>query len=145
MCLASCDRKSRITDYFLEPAGSFPPSRSVVELHFDCAYLEYVYDAFFNSPCGYRAQYALSPEIGSVLQPDDDRQAHTETDASSPLRLVMATSACLRSLHSTDAKIWIDELEVAKPAGRSTVTQIALSSMGSRHGIGSGPLGANRA
>ena len=26
----------------------------------------YVYDAFFNSPAGYRAQFALSPQLGSA-------------------------------------------------------------------------------
>jgi hypothetical protein len=70
------------------------------------------YDAFFNSPKGYRAQYAISPKTGETanrrlldaLEPALMRKAATQNSAPS--------SRVLKSLRCVDAKVWIDELEV---------------------------------
>ena len=75
----------------------------------------HVYDAFFNSPIGYRAQYCLGPDKGELA----NRQL---IDALKPKLLAFAASVptgalALKlveaSLDSADAKIWIDENEPA--------------------------------
>jgi hypothetical protein len=70
------------------------------------------YDAFFNSPKGYRAQYAMSPRAGEAAN-------RRLLDALEPLLIHAATaqnsvppSLVLKSLRCVDAKVWIDELEV---------------------------------
>ncbi|RYG29172.1 MAG: hypothetical protein EON93_17165 [Burkholderiales bacterium] len=75
-----------------------------------------VYDAFFNSPIGYRAQFALSVNSGHT--------ANTKAlDALEPalIRFVQVLGhACDRvvwSLRAPDAKIWIDEQEVQAELG----------------------------
>jgi hypothetical protein len=75
------------------------------------------YDAFFNSPAGYRGQYALSPTDGEVA----NRQLLTHLE---PKLLSFATerndvpsSAILASLRAAEAKLWIDESEVGYQLG----------------------------
>ena len=70
------------------------------------------YDAFFNSPKGYRAQYAISPSAGETAN-------RRLLDALEPLLMRTAaaqnsvpSSLVLKSLRCVDAKVWIDELEV---------------------------------
>lgn len=70
------------------------------------------YDAFFNSPKGYRAQYASSPSVGeaanrtllNVLEPALMASTLPQTDVEAEL--------ILASLRAVDAKIWIVEAEV---------------------------------
>jgi hypothetical protein len=73
------------------------------------------YDAFFNSPIGYRAQYCLGLEIGKsanrqiieALKPRLLAFAERRTAAAFTLQKVGS------SLDAVDAKIWIDESEPA--------------------------------
>jgi len=73
------------------------------------------YDAFFNSPIGYRAQYCLGLETGELanrqlieaLKPKLLAFAEHITTAAFSLHRVRA------SLDAVDAKIWIDESESA--------------------------------
>jgi len=84
------------------------------------------YDAFFNSPVGYRAQYCLSVEKGKsanrqlmdALKPKLLAFAERLTTAAFPLNNVRA------SLDAIDAKIWIDETEAA--AAISSQLQIEI-------------------
>lgn len=70
------------------------------------------YDAFFNSPVGYRGQYAVSPSVGeaanrrllNALEPILLRAAERQTQVE-PERI-------LASLRAVDAKVWIVETEV---------------------------------
>jgi hypothetical protein len=71
-----------------------------------------VYDAFFNSAVGYRAQYAVSPSRGAAanralldsLEPA--LMAAVAEQGPASIHLVRA------SLHGVDAKVWILEAEV---------------------------------
>ena len=71
-----------------------------------------VYDAFFNSGKGYRAQYAISPSVGaaanrSLLQALEPMLVAVVAQPSQvPLSLVR------RSLRGVDAKVWILEADV---------------------------------
>lgn len=84
------------------------------------------YDAFFNSPIGYRAQYCLGLEIGKsanrqiieALKPRLLAFAERTTTAIFTLQKVGS------SLDAVDAKIWIDESEPA--AFPSSELQITL-------------------
>lgn len=71
-----------------------------------------VYDAFFNSAKGYRAQYAISPSAGaaanrSLLNALEPMLVTVASEQSQvPLALVRA------SLRGVDAKVWILEADV---------------------------------
>ena len=75
------------------------------------------YDAFFNSPVGYRAQYALGPLAGESV----NRKLLSQLEA----HLLMFARGCafqfesllLKSLHATQSKIWIFEPEVQVQLG----------------------------
>ena len=76
-----------------------------------------VYDAFFNSPVGYRAQYASSPNIGYAA-------SHRLLDAveTSLLRFALKVGtdrldSVKWSLRAPQSKIWIDEEEVQLQLG----------------------------
>lgn len=78
---------------------------------------EETYDAFFNSPAGYRGQYALSPHHGEIA----NRQLLTSLE---PKLIKFATeknsvpsSVVLASLRATEAKFWIYESEVESQLG----------------------------
>jgi len=76
---------------------------------------ESVYDAFFNSPVGYRAQYRLAIEQGErcnrelidALTPPCLAFADTKAPSHFPARLIAA------SLAVKDAKVWINEADLA--------------------------------
>jgi hypothetical protein len=79
------------------------------------------YDAFFNSPVGYRAQYARGVEIGLAA----NRQLLDELE---PALLGFAWSndipeldALMKSLHGSDAKVWIYEPDVESQLGQDAV------------------------
>jgi hypothetical protein len=71
-----------------------------------------IYDAFFNSPNGYRGQYACAPTTGETA----NRRLLTSLEP----KLLSAALAqdqvkregIVASLRGSDAKIWIDEAEV---------------------------------
>ena len=71
-----------------------------------------VYDGFFNSPQGYRAQYAMSPSVGEAAN-------RALVDALEPLLMSaaqlqgnVAAELIRHSLRAVDAKVWIVEAEV---------------------------------
>jgi len=88
--------------------------RAVFGLRVSCT----AYDSFFNSPIGYRAQFALSANAGraanvillDALEPALIRFAQ---------RTEQATDRVVWSLRGPDAKIWIDESEVQEQLGRT--------------------------
>jgi hypothetical protein len=71
----------------------------------------FLYDAFFNSPAGYRAQYAMSAELGQRRNRElIDALADRLVASSAPS--VPETQIRL-SLNASAAKLWIHESEVA--------------------------------
>jgi hypothetical protein len=75
--------------------------------------LPQVYDAFFNAPVGYRAQYAIAPSVG-------DRKNRALLDAIEPALMRHTLNGgpgvtplmVLSSLRAIEAKVWIVESEV---------------------------------
>jgi hypothetical protein len=76
-----------------------------------------VYDAFFNSPHGYRAQYARGERIGEAA----NRMLLDQMEGTVTSHVFGSLGAVhphvLNSLHGDAAKIWIDELEVDEQLG----------------------------
>lgn len=76
------------------------------------------YDAFFNAPAGYRAQYAIGVENGEaknrellkVLERTCLEASRTEQDD-------FAASLVAASLRATDAKLWIQESDLGGLSG----------------------------
>jgi hypothetical protein len=70
----------------------------------------FLYDAFFNAPGGYRAQYAVSAELGvkmnRVLIEAIKPKVVALTRARADYREILA------SIDAESAKVWIDEAEV---------------------------------
>lgn len=70
-----------------------------------------IFDIFFNSPVGYRAQYAIAPEVGIsqnayLIESLTDRlTAYTSTNTN-PNMTLLDVRACLKF---PSAKIWIKE------------------------------------
>ena len=68
-----------------------------------------LYDAFFNSPVGYRGQYAISPDIGILKNRELIDALSTKLiafiDGTDDVGAVRA------SLGGSEAKVWIDEDE----------------------------------
>lgn len=84
------------------------------------------YDAFFNSPAGYRGQYALSVAHGEAAN-----RAFFALQGEHLLAFALKNSEIsvdrLRaSLGATDAKVWIYEPEVERQLGRD-VREIIFS------------------
>lgn len=107
---------SDVLNYEAEP---FKDSRlkGCTRASFLLSVANHVYDGFFNSPIGYRAQYCLGRDKGDLA----NRQV---IDALKPKLLAFAESAptaalglkqIRASLDSPDAKIWIDENEPISP------------------------------
>jgi hypothetical protein len=73
----------------------------------------YIYDGFFNSPVGYRAQYCLGSGIGEHAnrQIIDVLRPALITLAQSMTTPTFGSEHVAMSLDATDAKIWIDESE----------------------------------
>lgn len=74
---------------------------------------EDTYDAFFNSPNGYRGQYAISAERGiyanrRILEDAESRLLAYACTKDASEKLVIT------SLRGWDARIWIDEPEVTE-------------------------------
>jgi hypothetical protein len=69
-----------------------------------------LYDAFFNSPVGYRSQYARSPELGALANRNLVDALTTKLIACAPPAIDPALVS--KSLIGADAKVWIDEKEV---------------------------------
>jgi hypothetical protein len=69
-----------------------------------------IYDGFFNSPVGYRAQYALSAELGMQQNRELIDALRSKLIASVPAEADLKYVS--RSLDAVEAKIWIDEAEV---------------------------------
>lgn len=102
------------TDFFAtEPRGNAPClgcSRAFLRVRVD----ELTYDAFFNSPIGYRAQYCLSTENG-------EEQNRRLIAAITPMCLSYSegkeqndflTDKILASLRGIDAKAWIKDSDL---------------------------------
>jgi hypothetical protein len=70
----------------------------------------HMYDAFFNSPVGYRAQYATSPELGRKANRELIRALRSRLDAY--VRARNDAHVILSSIDASGAKVWIDENEV---------------------------------
>ncbi len=96
-------------DYFVDEVRS-DYSRAFFKVHVSEPY----YDAFFNSPNGYRAQYCLSMENG-------EKQNRRLIDAITPMCLEYSnehelhdfpTQKVLTSLRGVDAKAWITESDI---------------------------------
>lgn len=77
------------------------------------------YDAFFNSPVGYRAQYAASVAAGESANRQLllHLQERLLQRAAQQSEVTLATVAA--SLAGAQAKIWIDEQEVEQQLGAS--------------------------
>ncbi|WP_430433201.1 hypothetical protein [Methyloversatilis sp.] len=85
---------------------------------------EAAYDAFFNSPSGYRGQFAASAIAGE----EANRQLLSQLGASmlayAESHSQVAKSLILRSLNAAQAKIWIFEAEVEAQLG---ITEFAIA------------------
>jgi hypothetical protein len=68
-----------------------------------------IYDAFFNSPVGYRAQYALGPALGRSKNRELLDALKTKLIANTPESYL---AQVVSSIESVEAKIWIYEDEV---------------------------------
>jgi len=105
-----------ITDYVWEP---FKGSR--LKGCYRASFLVRVslstYDAFFNSPVGYRAQYALAPSTGERANRQLLFLLEQRLLAFAIVRGEKSESLLLTSLRSTQAKIWIYEREVEAQLG----------------------------
>ncbi len=82
---------------------------------------ESTYDAFFNSPVGYRAQYALGVETGLAGNRDLIDALDPKLMGSAWAQDAPNHSSISISLRGTDAKIWIDESEIVTQMGRDAV------------------------
>jgi hypothetical protein len=100
--------------FAVEPRQN-PPCFGAHRATFRLRVAESVYDAFFNSPVGYRAQYRLAIERGercnreliNALTPRCLAFADTKAPSHFPPRLIAA------SLAGKDAKVWITEADLA--------------------------------
>jgi hypothetical protein len=107
-----------IESFWAEPREAAPclgTHRAIFDLLLERA----DYDAFFNSPVGYRAQYCIEIENGKA-------QNRRVLDALRPRLLDFAERSrtggfgkqrLSASLDAVDAKVWINEAEVAKVEG----------------------------
>ena len=109
--VVECVAKAQVTEFIWEPfkgtklAGCNRASY-LLRVSREC------YDAFFNSPVGYRGQYALSVHEGEaanryLLTALEEKLINfASTRDNAPL------SAVLASLQGSEAKVWIFESEV---------------------------------
>jgi hypothetical protein len=109
---------SRVTagtvDYFNAEPRKIPPGLGCSRGVFRIRVRQCDYDALFNSPVGYRAQYCVSVEHGSS-------QNRRLVEALAPLCLAFAAgqesedfpmTLVAASLAGTDAKLWINDADV---------------------------------
>jgi hypothetical protein len=109
--IITCLLYSAIDKFWWEPFRS-PRLKGCNRASFTMMVSSATYDAFFNSPKGYRAQYASAPSIGdaanrTVLEALERILLYAVDD-----QRVVRRNLVLASLHAIDAKIWIDESEV---------------------------------
>ncbi len=101
-------------DYFAAEPRDNPPCVGCFRAFFRIGVQECDYDAFFNSPVGYRAQYCIDPAHGEsenrrlldALTPACLNFARGREPSHFPTKLVSA------SLRGVDAKIWINEKDL---------------------------------
>lgn len=98
---------------------------------------EVAYDAFFNSPAGYRGQYARSVAAGEAANRRLLVQFEARLLAYSETRSQIAQSVIRDSLRGTQAKVWIRETEVEAQLG-STLSAITYApwEQASESGVG---------
>lgn len=102
--------RGNVDDFAVEPRQN-PPCVGCSRAIFKLKVRKDDYDAFFNSPVGYRAQYCVDPSHGAsenrrlidALIPACLDFAHGREPAHFPAKLVSA------SLRGVDGKIWINE------------------------------------
>ena len=82
-----------------------------------------MYDAFFNSPVGYRAQYAVSTGMGEAANRALLRKLEPRLLEFAREKNLVPETRVKASLQAADAKIWIYEPEVEAQLGRED-TQI---------------------
>ena len=75
------------------------------------------YDAFFNSPAGYRGQFALSPSEGEAANRLLLTRLEPKLIGFATERNEAPSSAVLASLRAAEAKFWICESEVESQLG----------------------------
>jgi hypothetical protein len=111
-------RHSVVTGFAAEPFRGLR-LRGCERAVFQLTTQEEVYDLFFNSPVGYRGQYADSERAGEAAN-------RAVIDVLQPSLLSVAARSAhswkwvAESLRGTQAKIWIDEDEAAGQLGRGT-------------------------
>lgn len=76
------------------------------------------YDAFFNSPVGYRAQFAISVFEGEKANRYLLTLLESKLLAFASARKTVSESFVAASLHGAEAKLWIYEREVETQMGR---------------------------
>ena len=78
------------------------------------------YDAFFNSPAGYRGQFAVSPAAGEAANSKLLAQFEPRLLIYAENRSQFAQSLLRNSLRAAQAKLWIFEAEVEAQLGTTT-------------------------
>lgn len=71
-----------------------------------------IYDAFFNSPNGYRGQYACAPTTGETANRRLLASLEPKSLSAALSQNQIKRERVMTSLRGSDAKIWIDEAEV---------------------------------
>ncbi len=77
-----------------------------------------VYDAFFNSPVGYRAQYAVSVGTGEAANRAMLSRLEPKLLEFANVKNLVPKTRVQASLRAVDAKVWIYESEVEAQLGR---------------------------
>jgi len=98
---------------------------------------EATYDAFFNSPAGYRGQFAASAATGEAANRKLLVRLEAQLLAYAENHSPVAQSLIRNSLRAAQAKLWIYEAEVAAQLG-STAPAIAYAQweQASESGVG---------
>jgi hypothetical protein len=81
---------------------------------------EVVYDAFFNSPVGYRGQFAASEGAGELANRQLIAQFEARLLAYAEGRASVTQQIVSKSLRAEQAKLWIFEPEVEAQLGATT-------------------------
>lgn len=81
---------------------------------------EVVYDAFFNSPVGYRGQFVASEATGEAANRDLIAQFEARLLAYAEGRALVSQEFVCKSLRAAQAKVWIFEPEVEAQLGANT-------------------------
>ena len=105
--------RGTVDSFKAEPREN-PPCQGCLRAFFRLHVNECDYDAFFNSPVGYRAQYCIGVEHG-------EKQNRRLIEAITPLCLEFTkgkeergfpAERVLASLQGTDAKVWINDRDL---------------------------------